>query len=156
LKARSLFSVSALLLVSAVAFAESPNLPTVLIDANPSFTAALTAAVEKKQVPVQVITNKDNADFILHSAEVYSKDESGAGKVARCMFMDCIGVNGYSSVSVTLEKHEAVVWAYQVRKGNSGPLGIQSLSEAIAKLRIFVIAKSAISPCSSQSEMQLS
>ena len=30
-------------------------------------------------------------------------------------------------------KDSAVVWAYQVRKGNSGPLGVQSLSEAIAK-----------------------
>jgi hypothetical protein len=26
-----------------------------------------------------------------------------------------------------------VVWAYQVRKVNAGPMGIQSLSEAVAK-----------------------
>jgi len=44
-------------------------------------------------------------------------------------------MNGFSEVSVKLvrTKDSAVVWAYQVKKGNSGPLGVQSLSEAIAK-----------------------
>ena len=44
-------------------------------------------------------------------------------------------MNGYSEVSVRLieRNSSAVVWAYQVRKANSGPLGIQSMSEAIAK-----------------------
>ena len=44
-------------------------------------------------------------------------------------------LHGNSEVSVKLVRltDSAVVWAYQVRKANAGPLGIQSLSEAIAK-----------------------
>lgn len=49
--------------------------------------------------------------------------------------MNCLGINGAAKVSVELIRlsDSAVVWAYQVRKPNSGPIGIQSLSEAIAK-----------------------
>lgn len=109
--------------------------PTIFIAADSGFQTALTAAMLKKHEPVSITTDQDKADFILQAAPVDSKDESGAGKVARCLFMDCVGVNGYSEVSVRLLKKDGstVVWAYQVRKSNSGPLGVQSLSEAIAK-----------------------
>jgi hypothetical protein len=114
-------------------FAQSE--PTVYIEADAGFSTALTAALNKKQVPLTVLMNKTEAEYILQSASVDSKDESGAGKVARCLFLECAGMNGNSSVSVELirSRDSAVVWAYQVRKANSGPLGIQSLSEAIAK-----------------------
>jgi len=115
--------------------AQAPDNPTMYIDANSEFQTALTAAMIKKHVPIAVTTDKGKADFILQSAPVFSKSESGGSKFTRCMFLDCIGINGYSSVSVELLKSSdsTVVWAYQVRKGNSGPLGVQSLSEAIAK-----------------------
>ena len=105
------------------------------VEASPSFNTALTAALIKKNVPIVVVENKNNADFTLKSAEVDSKEESTGGKIARCLFLDCIGINGNSEVSVKLVRttDSAVVWAYQVRKANAGPLGIQSLSEAIAK-----------------------
>jgi len=116
-------------------FAQSATQPTVYIAAENGFQTALAAAMLKKRVPLSVTTDEVKADYILKAAPVDSKDESGAGKVARCLFLDCIGVNGYSEVSVQLLKRDGsiVVWAYQVRKGNSGPLGVQSLSEAIAK-----------------------
>jgi hypothetical protein len=109
--------------------------PTLFIAADSGFQTALSAAMLKKHVPISVTMDQDKADYILQAAPVDSKDESGAGKVARCLFLDCVGMNGYSEVSVRLLKREGstVVWAYQVRKGNSGPLGVQSLSEAIAK-----------------------
>lgn len=109
--------------------------PMLFIQANPDFATALSAAMIKKHVPVVVVEDKAKADYILQSATVDSKNESGAGKIARCLFADCIGMNGYSEVSVRLIERgsSAVVWAYQVRKPNSGPLGIQSMSEAIAK-----------------------
>lgn len=105
------------------------------VDAANGFQTSITAAIIRKKVPITVVTDKVQADYILKAAPVDSKDESGAGKIARCLFLDCIGVNGYSEVSVQLmrQKDSSVVWAYQVRKGNSGPLGVQSLSEAIAK-----------------------
>jgi len=92
-------------------------------------------AMMKKKVPAVIVEDKEGAQYVLESAAVDSKDETGAGKVARCLFLDCIGMNGNSEVSVKLVRSSdsAVVWAYQVRKGNSGPLGVQSLSEAIAK-----------------------
>ena len=109
--------------------------PTIFIAAESGFQNALTAAMLKKHVPLSVTTDKDKAVYILQAAPVDSKDESGAGKVARCLFLDCIGMNGSSEVSVRLltRQDSIVVWAYQVRKANSGPLGVQSLSEAIAK-----------------------
>ena len=112
-----------------------PAHPTVFIDAETGFQTALTAALLKKKVDITVTTDRNKADYILQAAPVDSKEESGAGKVARCLFLDCIGMNGFSEVSVRLVKKQdsSVVWAYQVRKGNSGPLGVQSLSEAIAK-----------------------
>ena len=109
--------------------------PAIFIAGNSGFADAITAAFIKKKVPALVVLDKAHAEYILQAAAVASKDESGAGKIARCMFMNCIGMNGYSSVSVELIRMQdsAVVWAYQVRKGNSGPVAIQSLSEAIAK-----------------------
>ena len=109
--------------------------PTIYIDADGGFQTALAAAILKKKVPATVTTDRNDAEYILKAAPVDSKDESGAGKVARCLFLDCIGINGYSEVSVQLVNrvNSSVAWAYQVRKGNSGPLGVQSLSEAIAK-----------------------
>jgi len=113
----------------------SQNQPKLYVEASPNFTTAITAALVKKGVPVTVVEDQTKADFILKSSEVDSKEESTGGKIARCLFLDCIGVNGNSEVSVRLVRasDSAVVWAYQVRKGNAGPLGVQSLSEAIAK-----------------------
>lgn len=115
--------------------AQQDQTPKMFIDASPNFSTALAAAMIKKHVPVVVVEDKGLADYILQSSSVDSKPESTGGKVARCLFMDCIGVNGNSEVSVKLVRagDSAVVWAYQVRKGNSGPLGIQSMSEAVAK-----------------------
>ncbi len=121
--------------VFAGAATPAPDGPSLAIKADNDFETALTAAIMKKKVPVIVVEDASKATYTLKSAAVYSKDESGAGKVARCLFADCIGMNGSSSVSVQLIRNsdDAVVWAYQVRKANSGPVGIQSLSEAIAK-----------------------
>ena len=115
--------------------AVSDDGPKIFSEAQPDFTMALTAAMMKKKVPAVIVEDKEGAQYVLESAAVDSKDETGAGKVARCLFLDCIGMNGNSEVSVKLVRSSdsAVVWAYQVRKGNSGPLGVQSLSEAIAK-----------------------
>jgi hypothetical protein len=112
-----------------------PDAPKIYVQADTNFTTSLTAALMKKGVPVTIIEDKVGADYVLESATVNSKEESTGGKIARCLFMDCIGMNGFSEVSVKLVRtsDSAVVWAYQVRKGASGPVAIQSLSEAIAK-----------------------
>ena len=115
--------------------AEAQSGPTIFVKAPDSFSTALAAAMVKKHVPAVIVTSEENAQYTLQSAAVDSKAESAGSKFARCMFMDCFGVNGFSDVSVQLVRNRdgAVLWAYQVRKGNSGPLGVQSLSEAVAK-----------------------
>jgi hypothetical protein len=138
MKIRRIATSLAVVMISAlpaVAASIQSHKPAIFIKADSDFAVALTSAIEKKQVPATVVITPDTAEYTLESAAVYSKDETGAGKIARCLFADCIGMNGFSSVSVRLirTKDSAVVWAYQVRKANSGPLGIQSMSEAIAK-----------------------
>ena len=131
-------SVIAVCLLSAVAsfpvLAQTPG-PTIYLSAETGFQTAMAAAFVKKHVAATILTKQDGAEYTLQAAPVDSKAESTGSKFARCLFMDCIGVNGFSEVSVQLVRNKdgAIVWAYQVRKGNSGPLGVQSLSEAIAK-----------------------
>jgi hypothetical protein len=129
------FAVSCVLVAALSLRAESPVPPSVFIEADNGFATAITAAMMKKHVPVVVVAEREGAKYVLKAAPVDSRDESGAGKVARCLFLDCIGMNGSSEVSVTLTRavDATVVWAYQVRKANSGPIAVQSLSEAIAK-----------------------
>lgn len=109
--------------------------PTVYIEAQDAFQSALIAAFVKKKVPATVVSDEKNATYTLKSADVLAKAESTGSKFARCMFAYCAGIEGTASVSVQLIRNSdtAIVWGYQVRKGNSGPAGIQSLSEAIAK-----------------------
>jgi hypothetical protein len=114
---------------------QSSGQPRIFIKAEPDFAVALTAALNKKQAPATVVLDEKGADYILQSAAVNAKEESGVSKIARCAFAYCAGIEGKSSVSVQLIRasDSSVVWAYQVRKGNGGPVGIQSLSEAVAK-----------------------
>jgi hypothetical protein len=124
----------ALLLAAPLACFAQPQ-PTIFIDAGPNFSPAIAAAMIKKGVPAVIVEEKSNADFVLTATPVFSKAEGGMAQFARCAFAYCIGANGNSEVSVELirTKDHSLVWAYQVRKANSGPLGVQSLSEAVAK-----------------------
>jgi hypothetical protein len=133
----TLTSIAALviLILGSAGSAHAQSIPTVFIDGPEEFGTAITAALNKKHVPVQVTLDGQRADYILHAAGLQNKTESGRSQVARCLFMDCVGAFGSSSVSVTLVRMNspAVLWAYQVRKQVGGPLGAQSLSEAVAK-----------------------
>ena len=117
------------------AAAQSESQPKIFIKADPDFSVALTAAINKKHDPATIVLDEKSAEYILQSAAVNAKQESAGSKIARCLFAYCAGIEGTSSVSVQLIRvsDSAVVWAYQVRKANGGPVGIQSLSEAIAK-----------------------
>lgn len=105
----------------------------VFIEAQDGFEVYLEAAIIKKQVPVTIVTDEHAANFVLKSAPVVSKEESGAGKIARCAFAYCAGINGTQTVSVQLVNPgtTSVVWAYSVRKG--GASNYQSSAEAVAK-----------------------
>ena len=116
-------------------FVSPSGIPRIFVKADQNFSVALAAALNKKHAPATIVLDEKFADYVLQSASVSAKQESGASKIARCLFAYCIGIEGTSSVSVQLIRTNdgAVVWAYQVRKANGGPVGIQSLSEAVAK-----------------------
>jgi len=135
MKHRFVALVSLALIAGALTGAAAQSRPTLFINADENFQSALSAAIVKKDVPITITTSQDKAEYVLQSSLVSSKQESGASKVARCLFAYCVGIEGSSTVSVRLIRVQdgAVLWAYQVRKGNGGPSGIQSLSEAIAK-----------------------
>jgi hypothetical protein len=80
-----------------------------------------------------MVQTPEAADYILSAAPVEQKPESTGGKVARCLFAYCAGIEGSQTASVTLvdAKTNAVVWAYNVRKGGSS--NFQSSAEACAK-----------------------
>jgi hypothetical protein len=84
-------------------------------------------------VPAVIVQNKDAADYILSPAPVEQKPESAGGKIARCLFAYCAGIEGSQTASVTLidAKTSAVVWAYNVRKAGSS--NFQSSADACAK-----------------------
>lgn len=106
--------------------------PRIYIDPQDGLDSFIAAAIVKKHVPVVVTGKKDDAQFVLiGSAE--SKEESAAGKIARCIFAYCIGIQGSRVVSVRLinNKTQEVVWAYNVNKGSA--TAQQSTAESVAK-----------------------
>ena len=133
-------AVIALVYGSTLAFSQAVATPvtkpdTIFIKGASDFNVAISAAMRKKHVPVTVVLDEKNAEYILQSSSVAIQTESGLSKLARCAFAYCIGIGGSTNVSVQLVRvsDTAVVWAYQVKKDNAGSRGAQSMSEAIAK-----------------------
>jgi hypothetical protein len=115
----------------------------VFIEPDQGFETYIAAAFSKKKTPVAVVSDVEEAEYVLKATPVDSKPESTGSKVARCLFAYCIGINGTQSVSVQLidTKTKTSVWGYTVRKGDAN--GYQSSAEAIAKhLKSFFEEKS--------------
>jgi hypothetical protein len=115
-----------------LAHAQTPN-PKIYITPQNGFESYLAGAFTKKNVPARMVQTEEAADYILSPAPVDQKPESSAGKVARCLFAYCAGIEGSQTASVSLidAKTKAVVWAYNVRKAGSS--NFQSSAEACAK-----------------------
>jgi hypothetical protein len=123
--------------ILALAFAPFANAqisnPKIYIAQQNGFESYLAGAFTKKNVPAQLVQAEEAADYILSPAPVQQKPESTGGKIARCMFAYCAGIEGSQTASVSLidVKTKAVVWAYNVKKGGSS--NFQSSAEACAK-----------------------
>jgi TolB-like protein len=127
----------ALLLVlfaASVSFAQLAR-PTVFIEPQQGFETYLAAAMSKKKVPVDVVTDQTKATYILKSAPVEVKSESTGGKIARCLFAYCAGIEDKGNVSVQLIEASStkMLWAYSVNKQRGGSKNQQSMAEAVAK-----------------------
>jgi hypothetical protein len=134
---KKLFGSTALFCILALAFAPIIHAqisnPKIYIAPQNGFESYLAGAFTKKSVPAQVVQTEEAADYILSPAPVQQKPESTGGKIARCLFAYCAGIEGSQTASVTLidTKTKAVVWAYNVKKGGSS--NFQSSAEACAK-----------------------
>lgn len=130
---RKLLAV-ALLLASMSAVAQTGR-PSVYIEPQNGFETYLAAAIAKKHVPVDVVTDAKKATYVLKAAPVEIKQESTGGKIARCLFAYCAGIEDKGSVSVQLIEVDSskMMWAYSVNKQRGGDKNQQSMAEAVAK-----------------------
>jgi hypothetical protein len=106
--------VFATLLCSGASFAQLAR-PTVYLEPQQGFETYLAAAIAKKGVPVDVVTDQSRATYVLKSAPVQVKTESTGGKIARCLFAYCAGIEDKGNVSVQLIETSStkMLWAYK-------------------------------------------
>jgi hypothetical protein len=109
--------------------------PTVYLQPQQGFETYVAAAIMKKGVPVDVVTDETKAIYVLKSAPVEVKSESTGGKIARCLFAYCAGIEDKGNVSVQLIEASStkMIWAYSVNKQKGGSKNQQSMAEAVAK-----------------------
>jgi hypothetical protein len=119
----------------AMSAATANERPTVYVEAQNGFETYLSAAIAKKGVPVDVVTDKTKATYVLRAAPIEIKAESTGGKIARCLFAYCAGIEDKGNVAVQLIETEStkVVWGYSVNKQRGGSKNTQSMAEAVAK-----------------------
>ena len=104
-----------------------PRGSKLFIEPHDGFETYLTAAMLGKKVPVMVVTDRSQADFIL-TATTERGDKPGW---ASTIFLGKAKANEDASVTIA-SKSGTVVWAYSVHKYNSRH-GQQSTAEAVAK-----------------------
>lgn len=126
------------LIATGLSFAAKPvptSKPTLYIAPDGGFQTSLTAAMEKKQVPVSLFAEETGARYRLETTPLKVKTQTTGSKVTRCLFADCIGIQDSSTVSVQLTDvtTKQIVWAYSVHKQWGGSRNDQSMAEAIAK-----------------------
>ena len=122
------------LFAASLSFAQVSR-PAVYIEPQQGFETYLAAAMSKKNVPADVVTDQAKATYILKSAPVEVKTESTGGKIARCLFASCAGIEDKGNVSVQLIETSStkMLWAYSVNKQRGGSKNEQSMAEAVAK-----------------------
>src|SRR5215467_12136997 len=106
--------------------------PRIYIPAQGGFETYLSAAIVKKHVPVVVTEAAEQARFTL-TGVIQQKEESTGGKIARCLFAYCAGIDGQQIETVKLidARTKEIVWAYTVQK--VGSHRYQSTAESVAK-----------------------
>ena len=83
---------------------------------------------------MDVVTDATKATYVLKSAPVQVKQESTGGKITRCLFASCAGIEDKANVSVQLIESSSskMMWAYSVNKQRGGSKNEQSMAEAVA------------------------
>lgn len=105
-----------------------PNGARIYVAPMPSgFETYVVAGLEKKKVPVIVVTDRDKGDYELSG--VSDSDKAGWAKM---LFLGSQQTNETASIKIVNLKTGNVVFAYSVHKTNSAR-GKQSAGEAVAK-----------------------
>lgn len=91
------------------------------------FDEYLKAAIEKKHVPVEIVSEKDKADF-----QITGQSETQKASTAKKVIMWDWRSNEQASIQITNLKTSEVVFAYSVNKVSSAH-GKKSSAEACAK-----------------------
>jgi hypothetical protein len=99
----------------------------IYVDAADGFDTYLTAALQKKKVPLTVVTDKEDAQYELDGVSEHEKP--GWGKM---VFMGQIHSDDQASVKLVDLKTHQVLFAYAVNKKNTLH-GRQTAAEACAK-----------------------
>jgi hypothetical protein len=103
----------------------------IFIEPAQGFEVYLAAGMTKKQVPAHFTADKA-ARYVLRSTSDAQLESTG-GKLVRCVFLYCVGLNGTSTAGVTLvdTTTQEILWSYEVQK--RGAHNYQSRAEAVAK-----------------------
>lgn len=135
---RPICVLAGVLLLNASAFAADSRIAAgskIFVDADKGFDGYLTAALQKKKVPLIIVSDKDRADYVLEGAALH-EDKNWASKIF-------LGHRDTSEATIKLvnAKTTDVVYAYAVHKKNS-VRGNQSTAEACAKHLKSIVGKS--------------
>lgn len=121
----------AVLLLPSFLWAQFPEKPKVYVDQNDNFSTAFAAGVEKKKVPVTLVTDAAQARY-----EITFTEESNNGSKARgittAVFTGVYADGSFERVSMKVvdTKTKEIVYSYTCTKGKGG---IQPAAECLAK-----------------------
>jgi hypothetical protein len=104
-----------------------PNSKLYVAPMSNGFETYVVAGLQKKRVPLIVVTDHSKADF-----ELTGVSESDKAGWAKMLFLGSQQSHEIASVKIVNLKTGNVVFAYSVNKGNSAR-GKQSAGEAVAK-----------------------
>lgn len=104
-----------------------PNSKVFVASMPDGFDEFLKAAIEKKKVPLQIVADKDQADF-----QITGQSETQKASTAKKVIMWDWRSNEQASIQVSSLKTSEVVFAYSVNKVSSAH-GKKSSAEACAK-----------------------
>lgn len=125
----------ALLFAALLASPAGAQLPNARLYVEPAdgFEVFITAAMAKKNVGIDVVTDVKKADYVMKATAIEVEKVSTGAKWANCLFASCAGNGDKGNTSVqVIDKEGVVKWSYAVNKGR-GAKNKQSMAEAIAK-----------------------
>lgn len=96
------------------------------------YHAYVSTAIRKKHVPVEIVTNEEDAEFVLKISAAEITDQPAGSEIARCPSSSCDGTHDRGFMIAQLFKEDTLVWSYSVDKAR-GWNKRQAVAEEIVK-----------------------